>query len=148
MKFTGDIREFDDIWDVLQEEVNLPDGVEFDPEHVRERGQWLIDGEESDILVVYKYEEIIGFMGIVAYSNPFSGEQWAMEHMFYILPEHRGFPAIALVSEAKRWAKEHGCTNLVLSANTFISKGHELVCSLYEKLGMQKFETSYIERID
>ena len=42
MIFSGSIREFDDIWDVLQEEVNLPDGVTFNPEQVRERGQWLI----------------------------------------------------------------------------------------------------------
>ena len=145
--FCGDIREFDELWAVLKQETNLFDDVVIDDEHIRSHGNELINGENSDLLVIRDSDKIVGVMGILCFNDPLGGQLWAQEHLWYVLPDHRGMPAFRLLKMAKEWAKEKGCTHIVLSANALISNMHETICTLYEKMGMKKCETSYIERL-
>ena len=52
-----------------------------------------------------------------------------------------------LFRTAKKWAADNGCQYFMANASNLASDLHDKVCSIYEGIGMKKFETSYIKRI-
>lgn len=109
--------------------------------------QSLIKLDSKDLLVLEYSNKIVGFMGILFFKSPL-GVQWiANEHYWYILPEYRGH-GLKLINAARRWAKDKKCSHLILNASNLASELHDKVISIYEKIGMKKFETSYIEQIE
>lgn len=138
-----DLRPIADLWS--KEAGGFGIGVNVD-EHLADL-QDLIDSPDKDLLVLYNGNPI-GYMGIIRFKNPLGKEYFANEHYWYIAPERRGGTgAVKLIQAAQEWALQKGCQYLLMSASRLASPMHDKVCRLYEKLGFEHFETTYIKGI-
>ena len=110
--------------------------------------QELIIDKNSILLGAWKNINLTGIMGVTIFSSPIGKDLMANEHFWYVLPEHRkGIIGIKLLKKAMDWAKSKGCTHFIGNASMLASDLHDNICSIYERIGMKKFETTYIMRI-
>ena len=49
--------------------------------------------------------------------------------------------------DAYIWAKENGCSHIIMTASNLASEMYDKVCNLYQRMGMELFETSFIQEI-
>jgi GNAT superfamily N-acetyltransferase len=127
-----------------KEEANGDFGIHIDVNHHLEDMQRLIDDEGSELFGLFKDEKVVGYLGILMFNNPLGAGRVANEHYWYVHPDHRGFGSTKLLHAAKIWAKENNCSHLILNASKLASDLHDTVCRMYERLGLDHFETSYI----
>lgn len=106
----------------------------------------LVHSDKGDVLVLEKDNEVVGLLGLIKFQSPLSEQYMVGEQYWYILPEHRG-NGMKLIFKAEEWTKDNECTHLILSASMIASKLFDKVCSIYERIGMKKFETSYIKKV-
>ena len=107
----------------------------------------LVDGDNSDLLMLMDDNKIVGIMGITKFQSPFGKEQVANEHYMFVMQGHSITGGRRLIDAAHKWAKAHGCSHLIMNASNAASDLHDKVCGFYERLGLTKFETSYIKEI-
>lgn len=131
----------------FKESAQPMSGLKINNIHSLQHIQTLIDNQNSDILVVKTNSHIVGLMGIEVIDWPCDNIRIGNEHMWYVLPEFRSRSSLRLINSARIWAKNMACSNLILNASFMASNMHDKVCQFYERIGMEKFETSYIQRI-
>ena len=107
----------------------------------------MIFNDNTDVLMLIDADEVIGIMGLQKFKSPFGKEYITNEHYLFVKQGHSLSGGQRLIGEAGRWAKEHGCSHLILNASNVASGLHDKVCNLYKHLGLSKFETSYIKEI-
>lgn len=107
----------------------------------------LIDGENSDLLLLKKGKDTIGFMGLAKFKSPLGNDDIANEHYLFVEPGNEGRGSLKLIATAESWAKAKGCSHLIMNASNLASDMHDRVCGLYERLGYTKFETSFIQEV-
>ena len=107
----------------------------------------LVDGDDSDLLLLIDEENIVGILGLTKFQSPFGKEQVANEHYMFIKKGHSVSGSKRLIDAAQKWAKSKGCSHLIMNASNAASDLHDKVCGLYERIGLIKFETSYIQEI-
>lgn len=130
-------------------EANKSFGIDIDVNISMQTLQKMVDNEGSDVIGLFNDKGIIGYIGIMSFANPIGKGKYANEHLWYVHPDHRGsMGSLRLIGGALEWAKEHGCTQFILNASELASSMHDRVCALYEKLGLRRFETSYIIGIE
>lgn len=123
-------------------------GIELVPETHFADLAGMIDRYDADLfLLINDKGRVIGYMGIVCFNSPLSNQRVAQEHYWYVIGENRGKGSMLLIRAAKEWAKEKGCSHIILNASTLASNLHDRLCQFYERIGFQKFETSYIKEI-
>ncbi len=91
--------------------------------------------------------KVVGYIGVTTFQSPLDNQKCAAEHHWYIMKEYRGHGAMRMLRAIKDWAKECGCTHLIMNASMLAGDMHDKVCRFYESIGMTKFETSYIQEI-
>ena len=106
-----------------------------------------LDLGDGTLLVAWDGIELVGFFAVFKAKSSLSDQQLAVEIFWFAKPNHHS-AGPALYHRAKVWAKDHGCTHLVVSGSHLASDLHDKVCAFCERLGMQAFETSYIGRIE
>ena len=146
--FTGNIEELRPIgesWQVIASQNDL--GIEVIVDKFLIGAQLLALSTSSDLLVLYKDGEPVGLIGLQYFDSPLGNQVMANERYFFVMPEHRGISSIRLKKEAENLAMLKGCTHIIFNASNLASKLHDKVCSLYEKTGCAKFETSYIKEL-
>ncbi len=120
-------------------------GVTMDPEVYFKKLSTLIDRDDAALfLLLSPMNTVIGYVGVESFYSPLDNQKIANEHHFYILEANRGTGAMRLVHAVQEWAKENGCTHIVMTASNLASGLHDKVCKFYEAIGMSKFETSFI----
>lgn len=107
----------------------------------------LIEGETSDLFVLEDIFGIYGFMGLDMFDSPIGQQRVANEHYWYVIPEKRGISALRFMPLAQKWAKEKGCSHLIMNASNLASDLHDKVCKIYGRFGFEKFETSFIKKV-
>jgi len=117
-----------------------------DPELLVKDLTGLIDNDSAALFVLRNDIQVVGIMGMTVFKNPFGWEKIGNEHYWFVLPEYRGH-SMKLFRAAKKWAKHMGCTFFMCNASNLASDMHDKICLIYEKMGMKKFETSYIKKI-
>ena len=119
--------------------------VEIDLKRVFDELNQLKTGPDSALIVlVNEAGAPCGYMGVLTFTSPIGHERIANEHYWYVKPDCRKLSSLKMLAEAQKWAKGKGCTHFISTASRMASDMHDDVCSLYENLGMKKFETSYI----
>lgn len=88
--------------------------------------------------------EPVGYMGLKCFKSPLGNQLIANEHYLFVASEFRGFSTLQLIRAAREWARAKGCSHIIFNASNLASDLHDKVCQFYERLGMKKFETSYI----
>lgn len=107
----------------------------------------MVLGADSDLIVLYDGDAPVGYIGLQYFDSPLGNQRMANEHYLYVIPEKRGISSMRLIKNAKFIAKLKGCSHLILNASNLASDLHDKVCRVYEKMGMKKFETSYISEV-
>jgi GNAT superfamily N-acetyltransferase len=121
-------------------------GIDTEMTEYLDEAYKLIHMEDCDLLVMELKGEVIGLMGIAASKSPLGTQQIAHALYWYTLPEHRG-KGISFMLEARKWANARGCSHIIFNASNMGSQLHDRVCQIYEKIGMMKFETTYIQKL-
>ena len=97
------------------------------------------------LFILEKKDIIIGFIGIILFINPLGTEIIASEKYWYVDPQYRkGWGGIKLLRTAMKWAKEMGALHFMATSSFLASELHDQVIQLYERMGMKKFEITYI----
>ncbi len=123
-------------------------GIHLEPDVYFSKLAELITRDDADLLLLLTNAgKVVGYMGVEIFFSPLGNQKIANEHNWYILEDHRGSGAMRMVRAIKEWAKEQGCSHLIMTASTLASDLHDKVCGFYESIGMKKFETSYIQEI-
>ncbi len=107
----------------------------------------MVDNNSSDLIILYDEDEPVGYIGLRYFDSPTGNQRIAEEHYLYVIPEKRGLISMRLIKNAKMLAKLKGCSHLILNASNLASELHDKLCRVYEKMGMRKFETSYISEV-
>lgn len=104
----------------------------------------MINDVDSELFLLIKKSEVVGFMGAVIFQSPLGNQNICQEHFWYCSGKHRGRGTLLLFRAIKKWAKEKGCSHLIMTASCLASGMHERLCRFYARIGFKKFETSYI----
>lgn len=108
----------------------------------------LISKDDADLFLLTDVRYgVIGYMGVTCFDSPLGNQKIAQEHYWFVSEEHRGRGSLLLIRAVEKWAREKGCSHLIMTASTLASDMHDNVCRFYERIGLKKFETSYIEEI-
>lgn len=102
---------------------------------------------DSDLLVLYDEETPVGYIGLQYFDSPLGNQKMANERFFFVMPESRGMTSMRLLKSAKFLAKLKGCSHIIFNASNLASDMHDKVCSFYEKMSFNLFETSYISKV-
>ena len=122
-------------------------GLNLDEVKYMVEAQRFIDRTDTDLLVLFDNSVPIGYLGLEYYISYLGDNKIANEQNWYVMPEHRGIGSIRLFEAAELLAKATGCSHLTMNASMMASEMHNKLCSLYEKLGMSKYETSFIREL-
>lgn len=123
-------------------------GIDISMDRFAEELQVLISNEDSVLFVLIDdTTKIVGIIGMIKFLNPVSNRMIANEHFWYVIPEYRGFHSMHLIRSAFAWAEDNNCSHMMLNASMLASDLHDKVCDLCMRLGMKKFETSFIKEI-
>jgi len=106
----------------------------------------IITDENSDLIVLEKDNVICGFIAVESFESPIGNETICEESLLYILPEHRGIAGKMLINAATDWGKNKGCDLFKINVAKLASDKYEKTCKLYEKLGFDIIESTYIKR--
>lgn len=81
---------------------------------------------------------VVGLLGFIVADHHFSGQRYAAELMWYVLPEHRkGGLALKLLWDAEAKARAMGAEEMIFTAP------NEDVSALYKRFGYEKVEVAY-----
>lgn len=140
--FKGDIEQLRPVAEHWHKEANgRTFGLDMDiNKHLQDMAR------VDDVLVLKDKDEIVGYMGLTIFTSGLSDQRIANEHCWYVIPQYRGISSIRLIKLAQDWAGSKGCSHLIMSASNLASDLHDRTCRIYERMGMTKFETSYISR--
>ena len=147
-QFTGQLEDLRSLGDCWKSEGNGDAmGIEIDIDiFLAGIGEMMLRSCDR-VFVARDDDAYIGLLGIQTFMSPMGRQRIANEHYWYVLPEYRGSAGIRLIQAARKWVKDQKCSHFILNASWLSSGLHDRVCNLCERMGMQKLETSYIERI-
>ena len=148
--FNDDIETLRPIVESWQENVQDNDfGIIADDidKYLTELGNMVLR-PDADLIVLYDEETPVGYIGLRYFSSPLSSQMMAEEHYFYVIPEKRGLASMRLIKNAKTLAKMKNCSHIIFNASNLASELHEKLCRVYEKMGLMKFETSFITALE
>lgn len=146
--FSGNTEELRPLAESWRREYNPEKfGLKGDIEVFLADVQNLIGGEKSDVLVLRDKEKIVGFMGLTCFKSPIGNELIVNEHFWFVDNNYRGIASVRMLKAAEEWGRKRGCSHLMVNASNLASDIYSRICSLYERLGFDKFESSYLKEI-
>lgn len=112
------------------------------PEALAEVARLIIAGPMTAGCIHEQDGVIVGMIGMMASTNPFSGEIVASEVAWWMTPKARGGSgAMRLLRWAEAWAREQGATRFQMIAP------NDRVGAFYERLGFKRMEIHYQRRL-
>lgn len=143
----SDILRLAPVFQSWRSTCNNIDGLSLDYHtHIKDLMAMVVE-EDSDLYVLEDDTGVYGYMGLKTFNSPLGNQRIASEHYWYVVPEKRGVSALRFIPLARKWAREKGCSHLIMTASTLAGDLHDKVCKMYERFDMEKFETSYIKRV-
>lgn len=110
------------------------------PAQMRAISERLISGDDSIILVVEKFDRVVGMIGMMLFDHPLSAERVAGEVAWWIEPEDRG-DGLRLLLAAERWASDNGAAKIQMIAP------NERVGQVYCRLGYTQMEIGFQKNV-
>ena len=98
------------------------------------------------ILVAFDEDNMVGFMVLITVPSELGNQKWGVEKGWYVLPKVP-VAALLLYRRAEDWCRENGCSHFLMSASHLASDMHDRICTFYQKMGMNQFETTFIKEI-
>lgn len=135
-----EIRPVGEQW--LKEQNASDFGLKVDFETIVKDLEGWLEGEGT-ILVAMDGVQPVGFLAVFALPSYLGPQKIALEKYWYTMTGHHT-AGPRLLCEALKWAKEHGCSHLIMSASNLASNMHDQVCEFYQRMGFKPFESSFI----
>lgn len=108
----------------------------------------LVDSDNAVLFVEEREAEVVAMLGLTKYLMPYSADVMAAEQFFYILKEYRGTSLCKRFFEAaKEWTKKKEYSHLLFTATNVASDKHDMLCKVYSRFGMEKYQTAYIMEV-
>ncbi|MHC4335718.1 MAG: GNAT family N-acetyltransferase [Planctomycetota bacterium] len=147
--YAGDVEDLRELAYSWRDSADKSYGFDMQWDVFKLELQAMIEGKATDILVLNSKDgRPLGMMGIVKMPSPIGTGWFANEHYWYVEPSHRnGGGALAMIRRAERWAKENGCLRFMINASRLAGRHHDRLCRIYQRLGFEHFETSFIKEI-
>lgn len=146
--FDGDISRLVQVAESWASECNGEEmGIDIDVAVFLEKLAEFARGPDSELFVIENDEIVFGILGMEIFDSPVGKQRICNEHFWYVIPEYRGASSIRLLRHGMKWAKEKGCSHIMLNASRLASNLHDEVCRLYERIGFKEFETVYVKKI-
>lgn len=105
----------------------------------------LAAGASSAVLAAMHKNEVVGVFGIHITPSHVGNERIARECLFFVFPQFRG-AGLRLMRAAEKWSSAHGCDAMVINASRFAGDS-DRSGRLFEAVGFEHYETSYIKRV-
>ena len=121
-------------------------GLTVSVEGVEQDLQARLDLGDGTLLLAWDGVEPVGFFAVFKVKSSLSDQFVAIETFWFAVPNHQ-LAGPALFHRAKLWAKDNGCTHLIVSASRLASDLHDKVASFCERVGMKPFETVFISEV-
>lgn len=109
-----------------------------DPVHSAAMMERLIADKDKALFVVDSEDGVIGMLGVMVFTQPFSGETIASELFWWLDPKHRGH-GVWLLRRAENWARFKGATRISMMAPADKPR----VAETYEAIGYSFVEKVY-----
>lgn len=116
-------------------------GIDVSVDDILADGKVWMEHEDAAVIVALDGDEPVGFLALFATESFLGKQRFAIEKYWYATS---GVAIKMLMREAKNWAKEHGCSHLLMVASHIASDKYRKVIDLYHHLGMKLFETTFI----
>jgi GNAT superfamily N-acetyltransferase len=146
--YNGDIE---DLRPIVQSWYEItrdnPFGIEVSIDNHLADLRVLVESDNTDLLVLLEQGRPVGYLGTQIFDSPLGRQVIANEHYWYVLPDKRGIGSLRLLKLATQWADQKGCSHIIMSASNLASDMHDKVGQLYKRIGMKKFETSFIMEV-
>ncbi len=86
-----------------------------DPTHAAMMMERLISDEDKALFVVDSEDGVVGMLGVMVFTQPFSGERIASELFWWLDPAHRG-NGVWLLRRSENWARAKGARRMSMMA--------------------------------
>jgi hypothetical protein len=147
IELTNDVESLIPLFEEWKnEQNNVGLGIHVDTDTVVQDVHKWLDNCGGTIITASVEDAMVGFLVLVTIPSEFGEQMWAAEKGWYVRP-HIHHAGALLFKKAQLWAKENGCSHLVMTASYLASDVHDMVCRFYEVMNMKKFETSYIKEL-
>lgn len=100
----------------------------------------------TGVIALWNEDKIVGFLALFIAQSFMGSQKLAVEKYWYVEKQYR-IGGIQLLKQGYIWAKENGCSHIIMTASNLASGMYDKVCNLYQRMGMELFETSYIQEI-
>lgn len=97
----------------------------------------MVTSDSTLLLVACHDEEVIGVIGVLLFSHPFTGELVASETFWWVEPERRGH-GVKLMKCAEAWARGRGAKKMQMGSPA----GHDM-SKFYARAGYVPTESTY-----
>lgn len=98
------------------------------------------------LLVACDDDAVHGFLALFKLPFPLTGEPIAVEKHWYCAPDTNGAGG-QLYRAAVAWAREHGCTHLIVTASGLMPESYEKIVRFCRRRDMRLFETAFMENL-
>ena len=143
-----DAGELSGLFDDWLSEQGVSDyGLRTDKEIGTKHFQLFCDNANTDVLVTRYGRDITGMLVMVCSPSVIGPDVMGAEQFFYVRPEYRGLAGLRLIRAGEKWARDRGCTHLIMSSSKPAGDVFDKVCRLYERLGMSFIEAGYIKKL-
>lgn len=144
----ADAKELDGLFDDWLADTDTERyGIFTDKAIATANFQLFCDMDTADVLVSRSDGRIVGMLVMLCDANAIGPGVIAAERFFYVSPKYRGIAGIRLMKAGEQWARDRGCTHLVMGSSKVAGDMFDKVCDLYERFGMTHIESSYIKEL-
>ena len=110
------------------------------PAQMQAISERLISGDDGVILVLERFDRVVGMIGMVLFDHHLSAERVAGEVAWWIEPESRG-DGLRLMRAAEQWAIDSGAVKVQMIAP------NERVGQVYSRLGYIQMEVGWQKNV-
>lgn len=118
--------------------------VKVDPDRPAESYWPLIQKGIGAMLMLEEGNEVVGGLGCIKYPDMHSGELFAVETFWYVLPEYRG-KGVLLLEAYEQWAKDNGCLKCAMIH--MVDSMPAVLERFYRIRGYELIEKHYVKEI-
>jgi hypothetical protein len=125
------------------DEAGLPGA--FDEEYFTRRLSAMASSGAVVVMGSFGPDGIRGAIAFTRYTDPFTGDIVASELWWFVLPEHRKTPSVAvgLLKAYETWARENCCKRISMVHLHALQA--DRIGRLYERVGYKLMESAYVK---
>lgn len=124
--------------------VNESAHVKVDPE-IPAKSYWdMIQNGNAEMMMLMEGDKCVGGLGCIKYPDLHSGELFAVETFWYVLPDYRG-AGITLLERFEQWAKDNNCVKCAMIH--LVDSMSSVLERLYKMRGYKLVEKHYVKEL-